>query len=87
MNIATIEQYLEQKNSWNQLFGEQPLSLMRAADRQRIADSLDAELSPENLTCDGEIRGAALTRKYNYLVRCAEELLSIDPNLVFHEYN
>ena len=87
MNISTLEHYVEQKNSWGKLFGNKPLSLLNAQDRQKIADSLDSDLSPENLTCDGEVRGSALQQKYRYLTRCAEELLSIDPSVQFYEFN
>lgn len=86
MSIATIEQYVEQKNSWGKIFGNKPLSLLNAADRQKIAASLDADLSPENLTCDGEVRGAALQQKHRYLTRAAKELQSIDPTVQFYEY-
>lgn len=87
MSIATLEQYVEQKNAWGKIFGNKPLSLLNAADRQKIAASLDADLSPENLSCDGEVRGSALQKKYRYLTRCAEELLSIDPTVKFYEFN
>jgi hypothetical protein len=87
MNISTLEQYVEQKNSWGAIFGNKPLSLLNAADRQKIADSIDADLSPENLTCDGELRGSQVQAKYRMLTRCAEELLSIDPAVKFYEYN
>ncbi len=86
MNIATIEQYVEQKNSWGKLFGSKPLSLLNAADRQKIADSIDADLSPENLTCDGELPRSQVQQRYNFLTRCAQELKSIDPNVTFYEY-
>jgi uncharacterized phage-like protein YoqJ len=85
MNISTIEQYVEQKNRWNAIFKGRQLSLLNKADRQTIANSIDAELSPENLTCDGEIRGAQLRQKQAYLFRCAEELLSIDSTVTFDE--
>ena len=81
MNISTIESYVERKNSWSKLFGNKPLSLLNAQDRQRIAESLDADLSPENLTCDGELRGAELRDKQRYLLRCVNELISIDPSV------
>ena len=87
MNIATIEQYVERKNSFAKLFGTKPLSLLNAKDRQAIADSLDSDLSPENLTCDGEVRGAQLQAKYRFLTRAAQELQSIDPSVTFYEYN
>lgn len=86
MNISTLEQYVEQKNSWGKIFGRKPLSLLNAADRQKIADSLDSDLSPENLTCDGEVRGAALQSKYRMLTRAAQELKSIDSSVTFYEY-
>jgi len=85
MNIANLEQYVERKNAWGKLFGSKTLSLLNAKDRQAIANSLDADLSPENLTCDGEVRGKALQDKQRYLFRCAEELISIDPSVTFYE--
>ncbi len=74
-----IEQYVDQKNQWAGLFGGRRLSLLNKQDRQKIADSLDADLSPENLTCDGELPRAEVQRRYNFLTRAAKELKSIDP--------
>jgi hypothetical protein len=74
-----IEQYVDQKNKWAELFGGRKLSLLNREDRQKIANSLDADLSPENLTCDGELRGAELKRRYNFLTRAASELKALDP--------
>jgi len=85
MNISNLEQYVERKNSWGALFNKPALSLLNAKDRQSIANSLDADLSPENLTCDGEVRGNALVQKQRFLFRCAEELISIDPSVTFYE--
>ena len=87
MNISTIEQYVERKNSFAKLFGTKPLSLLNAEDRQKIADSIDAELSPENLTCDGELPRSQVQARYKFLTRCAEELRSIDPAVTFYEFN
>ena len=87
MNISTLEQYVDQKNSWGAIFGKPALSLLNAKDRQSIANSLDADLSPENLTCDGEVRGAQLQAKYRFLTRAAQELQSIDSSVTFYEYN
>ena len=85
MNIATIEQYVEQKNKWRSIFNQKPLSLLNGKDRQSIANSIDSELSPENLTCDGELPRAEVSRRIKFLSRCAEELLSIDPSVTFYE--
>ena len=85
MNISTLEQYVEQKNSWRKIFKQPELSLLNAKDRQAIANYIDSEMSPENLTCDGELSRTAVTRKLRQLTRAAEELLSIDPSVTFYE--
>ena len=85
MNTSTIEQYVESKNKWAAIFKGRQLSLLNAQDRQTIANSIDADLSPENLTCDGELSRAQVTQKLRHLTRCAEELLTIDPTVSFYE--
>jgi len=85
MNIATLEKYVENKNKWRAIFNERPLSLFNKADRQLIANGIDSEMSPENLTCDGELPASVVRAKMRNLTRCAEELLSIDPTVSFYE--
>jgi hypothetical protein len=85
MNISTLEAYVAQKNQWTRIFKGKELSLLNAADRQRIADMIDADMSPENLTCDGELPRDVVRDKVRRLSRCAEELLSIDPTVTFYE--
>jgi hypothetical protein len=85
MNISTIEAYVAQKNQWARIFKGRELSLLNAKDRQAIANSIDAEMSPENLTCDGELPASMVREKMRRLTRCAEELLSIDPSVTFYE--
>jgi hypothetical protein len=87
MNISTIEQYVDQKNAWSAIFKGRKLSLLNAQDRQAIANSIDADLSPENLTCDGELSGFQVRAKAKFLRRAAEELQSIDSTVTFYEYN
>ena len=86
MNIANLEAYVERKNSWGAVFNRPALSLLRAEDRQAIADSIDSDLSPENLTCDGELSHGQVRQRYNHLIRAAQELRSIDPSVVFYEF-
>ena len=85
MNIATLEKYVENKNKWRAIFNQPALSLLNARDRQAIADGIDSEMSPENLTCDGELPRSVVQMKVRNLSRCAEELLSIDPSVTFYE--
>ena len=87
MNISTLEQYVDGINRWGKLFGNKELSLLNAEDRQRIADRIDADLSPENLTCDGELPRSQVQARYKMLPRCAQELKSIDPAVTFYEFN
>ena len=77
--MFAIERYVADKNNWNSLFGKNRLSLLNKQDRQRIADMLDADLSQENLTCDGELPRAEVQKRYNFLTKAAKELKSIDP--------
>jgi hypothetical protein len=88
LNISTLEAYVEQQNKWAKLFNKnaQPLSLLNAKDRQRIAEMIDSALSPENLSCDGELPRAEVNRRYRELTRCAQELKSIDPSVVIYEF-
>ena len=87
MNISTLEAYVAQKNVWSKILGKTELSLLNAQDRQRIAGMIDSDMSPENLTCDGELPGSVVRDKMRRLTRCAEELKSIDPSVEFYEYN
>ena len=85
MNIQALETYVESKNRWQAIFKGRQYSLLSAVDRQAIANMIDADMSPENLTCDGELPAGQVRDRARYLSRCAEELLSIDPSVTFYE--
>ena len=72
--MQALKEYVANKNQWNSIFGIAPLDLNDAMDRQQIAQSIDSELSPENLHCDGEISVSAANRKGQYLHRVLKEL-------------
>ena len=84
--MKALQDYVAQKNSWGKIFGATPLDLNSAQDRQKIADSIDAELSPENLTCDGELSRAQVQQKYTRLTRVAKELQKLDSSVKFYEF-
>ena len=88
MTTKTLQAFVDQENQWSSMFNKnyKPLSLANAADRQRIASIIDSKLSPENLSCDGELPRAEVDRRYRQLSRCAKELLSIDPSVQIWEY-
>ena len=85
--MKTLQAYVERKNKWEQLFGKGPLSLESAADRKRIAGMTDAELSPENLSCDGELHPSVVRERHAFLTRAARELMSIDSTVSFYEFS
>lgn len=87
MNLSTIEAYVEQKNAFRKLFKQPEFSLLRASDRQYIASMLDSDISPENITCDGERPASQVRQLYAFYTRAAQELKSIDGDLVFAEFD
>ena len=84
--MKELTAYVERKNSWGKVFGSKALSLNSAEDRQAIASSIDSDLSPENLSCDGELPRAEVNRRYTQLTRAAQQLQKLDPAVKFYEY-
>ena len=85
MNISNLEAYVASKNAWRAMFGQDQLSLLRSEDRAAVADMIEGDLSPENLTCDGEADPAYVRKQHAFLIRCAQEMKSIDPTVNFYE--
>jgi hypothetical protein len=83
--VKNLQKYLDQKNQWNAIFGSKPLVIGR--DNQRIADMIDGDLSPENLTCDGELPRSQVQARYRQLNAAAQELRSLDPTVKFYEFS
>jgi hypothetical protein len=86
MKVSALTAYLDRKNSFAKIFGQKVLSLQSAQDRQVIADSIDCELSPENLSCDGELPRAQVRARYTALTKAAQELKALDPTVKFYEF-
>ena len=84
--MKALEKFLTQKNHWNSFFNGPQYSLNSAKDRQRVADMIDAALSPENLTCDGELPRDEVNRRYKELMTAAKQLKKYDPMVTFYEY-
>ena len=77
--MTALQAYINQKNKWNAIFKGEQFELETAQGRQRVAESLDADLSPENLTCDGELSRAEINRRHKVLTAAATELARVDP--------
>jgi hypothetical protein len=84
--MKTLKAYLVRKNAYATIFGAKELTLDNATDRQKIADSIDSDLSPENLTCDGELPRSLVQARYNELTKAARELQKLDPSVKFYEF-
>ena len=73
--MKNLQAYIDQKNTWGSFFNSPqinfPLSQTQVND---LARSLDGDLSPENLHCDGEISQREAQKKYNYYGRVIKEL-------------
>jgi hypothetical protein len=84
--MKELKEFVARENRFDAIFGKPGLDLANAADRQRIASKIDSCLSPENLSCDGEVRGAQLQAKARFLNRAAEQLMRLDPSVEIHEF-
>ena len=83
--MKNLQKYLDQKNQWNAIFGGKPMVIGK--DNQRIADMIDGDLSPENLTCDGELPRSQVQARYRQLTTAATELRRLDPTVKFYEFS
>lgn len=83
--MRALQTYVKQANDWNAIFNRGQYDLANERDRQRLAQRIDNELSPENLTMDGELSRTQVNRRYNNLIRVAEQLQALDPSIQFSE--
>ena len=84
--MKALQKYIDQKNHWNSFFKGPQYEITTSAGRQRVADMIDSALSPENLTCDGELPRAEVNRRYKELMTAAKQLKKLDPSVKFYEY-
>jgi hypothetical protein len=85
--MKNLLQFVKQRNAFNKMFGSKELDLTQPADRQRVAEIIDSALSPENLTCDGELSAGQVRARYRELTAVAKELKQLDPAVSFYEFS
>ena len=83
--MKNLKAYVDQKNRWDAIFGKAHLVI--GEHNQHIAECIDSNLSPENLTCDGELSRTAVQQRYKQLTAAARELKQLDPTVKFSEYS
>ena len=84
--MKALQEFIAQKNHWNSFFKGEQYEIQTARGRQRVADMIDSALSPENLTCDGELPRSEVNRRYKELMTAARQLKKYDPTVTFYEY-
>jgi len=73
--MRTLQKFIDDNNRWIAIFGKPSMNFpLTQADADALARTLDSQLSPENLHCDGEISTAEANRKYRFLATVAREL-------------
>jgi len=82
----SLQKYVADKNRFHAMFNAPAVDLSYASDRQKVADWLDSDLSPECLTCDGERPRAQVAARYKMLTKAARELVALDPSVKFYEF-
>lgn len=76
-----LNAFVDSQNIFRKHFKQPLFDLSMAADRKAIADCLSSALSPENLSCDGELPRSQVQRKYQTLMSAVKELTSLDPSV------
>lgn len=85
--MKALQAFIDQKNHWNSFFKGPQYEIKTAAGRQKVADMIDSALSPENLTCDGELSRTEVNRRFKELNIAAKQLRQLDPAVKFYEYD
>ena len=84
--MKALQAYIDQKNKWNAIFKGEQFEVRTVAGRKRLAQEIDSCLSPENLSCDGELPRAEVARRYRALTAAAQELVQLDPTVKIYEF-
>lgn len=83
--MKTLNAFIKAENAWAGIFSGRLLEITTAQGRQDVAATIDNKLSPENLTCDGELDAGTVRKNYRLLTKAAAELKALDPAVQFYE--
>lgn len=70
--MKNLNEYIRTKNFRLKMFGYAGLELPK--DAKKIMEYLDSDMSPENVSCDGELSRAEVNKKMNFLKSVEREL-------------
>jgi hypothetical protein len=88
--MKALQAYIDRQNKYMALYRSQRTEalyeIQTAAGRKRVAETIDCALSPENLSCDGELPSSEVNRRYRELTAAARDLIKIDPSVAQYMY-
>ena len=72
----SLAKFIERENMYARVFKmpEMDPNNLTTEQKKQLAGKIACSLSPENLTCDGELRGAALKEKLEVLTQAKKDL-------------
>ena len=81
--MKALQAYIDQQNRWNSLFSGNCVvfETQTQQGREFVARHIDAALSPENLSCDGELSRTETQARYRALTAAARDLIRLDPTV------
>jgi len=85
--MKALNALIKQENAWASMFKNHTVyEVATVAGRRRVAEMIDAKLSPENLSCDGELPMTQVRARYRALNSAAQDLVKLDPSMTQFMY-
>ena len=85
--MKALNALIKQENSWASIFNNHTAyEVVTVAGRRRVAEMIDCKLSPENLSCDGELPRSQVQARYRALTSAAQDLVNLDPSMAQYMY-
>jgi len=79
--MKALNTWIDQQNQWASIWKNAGYEVQTAAGRKRVAEAIDSALSPENLSCDGELPRSQVQARYRALTAAAKDLIKLDPSV------
>jgi hypothetical protein len=86
--MKALNALIKQENDWSSMFNGRFVAyeVATAQGRERVAKMIDAKLSPENLSCDGELPMTQVRARYRALTSAAQDLVNLDSSMAQFMY-
>ena len=86
--MKALNTLIKQENAWASMFNGRFVAyeVATAQGRKRVAEMIDCKLSPENLSCDGELPMTQVRARYRALTGAAQDLIRLDPSMAQYMY-